>query len=668
MSAYEHTVALDISNIDSLVKPAEDFFEYANGNWIKKAEANHPPEYARWGLFEQLIERNNAILKDILENDLTSGTFEGNSNESKIGLLWQMCMDEAKLQSDDLAPLRNELKAIQKCQSKDALLEKVVELQQIGVKFFISISGEVDRKNSTWNAPHVGCSGLNLPDRDYFLEENERMRGIREKFVNFVNDIFQMISADDAAALGSNVSGTDILALETVLATATPTREDRRDPAKTYTKFATLSDLENHSSEALKWSTFMGLHHLKEEEYVIVENPEFLAAAAKLYETSSLAVLQSYVALQFVLWASAYVAPRLEERVFDFMGRTLSGQAEMKVRWKRSLNIVNAMLGEALGVCFVGKVMQPEAKARALTIVQEISGAFGKRLDNVAAQWMSEATRARAHEKLAGFGCKIGYPDIWRDFSDLELTDCQSLLNIARKCCHFNHAWERSLWHRPVQKHLWEMLPQTLNAYFHPERNEIVFPAAILQAPFFDASCDVAVNFGAFGAVAAHEVTHGFDDQGRQYNAHGELEDWWTEEDAVAFKSRAEVLRTQFDGFKICGENVNGAFCLGENLADLGGLAIAYEALQNYLQKHPEENVSIDGFTPSQRFFLSWAQVWRSIITQENALMRLKADPHAPAQWRVNGPLRNMTEFYEAFSIAPGSFMHLEETDRCGIW
>ena len=212
------------------------------------------------------------------------------------------------------------------------------------------------------------------------------------------------------------------------------------------------------------------------------------------------------------------------------------------------------------------------------------------------------------------------------------------------------------------------MLPQTLNAYFHPERNEIVFPAAILQAPFFDASCDVAVNFGAFGAVAAHEVTHGFDDQGRQYNAHGELEDWWTEEDAVAFKSRAEVLRTQFDGFKICGENVNGAFCLGENLADLGGLAIAYEALQNYLQKHPEENVSIDGFTPSQRFFLSWAQVWRSVITQENALMRLKADPHAPAQWRVNGPLRNMTEFYEAFSIAPGSFMHLEETDRCGIW
>ena len=647
----------DLNNLDRSVSPAKDFYQFAVGGW--RANNPIPEDQVRWGTFEVLQEQNNQILKTILDKAAANKNWPKGSADQKIGDFFATGMDSARIESDGYKPIIPELKKIDAIQNKGELVKLIAEDHLTGIPALFRFYVSVDAKKSSVMAPYLSQGGLGLPDVEYYTKDDSRSKEVRDKYVRHVANMFKLINVDAATA---EKDAQTVLNIEMQLAKVSNTRLENRDPIKTYNKM-TLNNLENISN-GFDWKSYFDNIGVGNLEVVIVSQPKFFKGLSEILDAVSLNDWKIYLKWHLVNDAAGALSSPFVNEEFDFNGKFMNGAKEMQPRWKRILRSVNGAMGELLGQIYVKEVFPPEAKERAEKIVKTLLASMGESIKNN--QWMSDATKEQALHKLSTFGVKIGYPDKWKDYSSLEIARDGYYKNLERA----------SIWARkdnlakigkPVDKTEWGMSPQTVNAYYNPTRNEIVFPAAILQPPFFNQNADDAINYGAMGVVIGHEISHGFDDQGRKYDADGNIKDWWTKDDNEKFQARAKKLIDEFNGFAaIDSFRVNGALTLGENIGDLGGLNVSFNAFKNTDEYKKGE--SIDGFTPAQRFFLGYAQVWAENIRPEALKLRLKTDVHSPARFRVLGPLMNLPEFFQAFDVKPGDPMRNPDDKLVKIW
>ena len=657
----EQNPPLDPKNMDTSVKPGDDFFRYANGAWIKRTEI--PPEYSRWGAFNELIERNNDALHVIAEQASKTQVDPKLAPETqKVGDYYASGTDEKTIDALQTKPLAEEFQRIDAIKDRAALLKAIAHLHTIGVGAFFEFGSGQDAKDSSRDIAQAVQGGLGMPDRDYYTKQDADMKQKREKYVAHVTKMLTLLGepADKAAE-----DAKKILALETKLAEASRTRVQLRDPIKNYNKMD-VRQLQDVTPD-WNWSDYFKTIDLVESGDVNVQQPEFFKAANDLFRSTSLDDWKAYLRWHLINAAAPALSKDFVDEDFNFRERILRGTQQIKPRWKRVILSEDNDIGEALGKLYVGFYFPPEAKARALELVNNLKEALADRIKTL--EWMDEPTKQEALKKLAAFAVKIGYPDKWLDYSLLQIDRGPFVLNALR-ANEFEADRDIKKIGKPVDRTDWGMTPPTVNAYYNSNMNEIVFPAGILQPPFFYANADDAMNYGAIGAVIGHEMTHGFDDQGRQFDAKGNLRDWWTPKSAEEFEKRSAAIVQQYNEYEpLPGLHVNGELTQGENIADIGGVKLAYAALQKALDKHPEERAKkIDGFTPEQRFFLSFAAIWRQKIRDEDQKMRLTTDPHSPAQFRVNGPLSDLAEFQKAFGISDGSPMVRSADKRVNIW
>ena len=647
----------DRSNMDTTVSPAVDFYQYVNGNWIKNNPI--PDEYSIWATFTQLAEENNKVLKKILETAAANKDAKQGSNEQKIGDFYFTGMDTVQIEKDGYNPIKPDLKKVSEINSADDLNKVIAELHREGVSALFNFYSNADAKNSDMTIAELSQGGLGLPDRDYYTNDDARSKEVREKYLEHVAKMLMLIGQDSVTA-GKNTQ--TIMNLETRLAKASMTRVERRDPNKTYNK----TDLKNlvEANPGFEWNNYFELLGLPDPGDINVSQPGFFKEVSAMMNDVSLDDWKIYLTWKVVDNAAAFLSSDFENQNFEFFSKFLQGSKVLPERWKRVLRSINGGLGEALGELYVKETFPPEAKEKANKIVKNLLEAMGERIN--ALEWMSDSTKIMAMKKLHSFTVKIGYPDKWRDYSKLEIKRDSYAANLLR-ASEFAIKRDLDKIGKPVDKTEWGMTPQTVNAYYNPSVNEIVFPAAILQPPFFNKDADDAINYGAMGAVIGHEVSHGFDDQGRQFDADGNLKDWWTKIDAERFKERAQKIIDQFDAYEpIDSMHINGSLTTGENIGDLGGLNVAFTAFTKTDEYKNGEK--IDGFTPVQRFFLAWAQVWRNNIRPQALMLRLKTDPHSPGKYRVNGPLSNMPEFWKAFDVKEGDPMRNSPDKVVKIW
>ena len=655
-TAQEHRKLLDPANMDTTVRPGDNFFLYANGTWLKHNPI--PATETRWGSFNELQENNYKALHELLEDAARMNAAAG-SKEQKVGDFYRSGMDSATIEQAGIAPLNDIMARIDAISDAAGVLGEIAAEHTTGLNQLFNFYVGPDDKDVSRQICQFWQGGLGMPDRDYYFDKDQRTVKIREAYKQYLLKIFTLtgMQPEEAQAAADNV-----YALETKLAAASMTRVEMRDPYKVYHK----SDLAGLGAQTpgLSWTMLFRELKVAGQDSCIVGQPGFFREVGSQLNATPLAVWKQYLKFHLVNKMSAYLSSSFDQASFDFYGRTLRGQQEQKPRWKRVLHEVDGSIGQLLGQMYVDKHFRPEAKQRMLDLVNNLQQTYADRIQRL--DWMSDVTKQKALAKLNTFMKKIGYPDKWKDYSDLAIAGNDYVKNVlASGSFEYNYAINKL--GRPVDRTEWAMTPPTVNAYYNPAFNEIVFPAGILQYPFFDFDADDAVNYGGIGAVIGHEMTHGFDDQGRQYDADGNLHDWWTPEDAVKFTDKAQVVVAQFNSYTVLDSvHVNGQLTLGENLADLGGLAIAYEAFKK--TKQGQSGEAIDGFTPEQRFFLSWAQVWRSSTRPEELAQRIKTDPHSPNELRCNGPLSNMPEFYQAFGIRPGDKMYRAEEIRAKVW
>lgn len=651
---------LNPANLDPNTKPGVDFFRYGNGGWLDKNPI--PAEYSRWGAFEELIERNNNILHGILD-ECAAGQGAKGALRQKVGDFYAAGMDEAAVDAAGTRPLQPEFDRIVGLKDPAELPALVAHLHSLGLGVLFRFDVDADEKDSQNQIVQAGQGGLGLPDRDYYTKDDDRSKTLRAQYEEHVAKMFALLGdAPDKAAADAKT----VLALETELAKASKTRVQLRDPEGNYHKM-TVADLVK-SAPGFDWSAYLSALGARDPGGIDVGQPEFFQRVGQLATERPVEDWRTYLRWHLLRDTAPDLSKAFVDENFRFYGAILTGAKENRPRWKRILRETDAGLGEALGQLYVEKNFTPEAKARALAMINDLKGVLHDRLATL--DWMGADTRAAALRKLDAFTVKIGYPDRFRDYSALEVSRRSHVLNVLA-ANGFEMKRTLAKINRPVDKTEWGMTPPTVNAYYNPTRNEIVFPAGILQPPFFDATADDAVNYGGMGAVIGHEMTHGFDDQGRQYDAQGNLKNWWTDEDLKRFTQRSEAIVKQFDAYvPIEGQHVNGSLTQGENIADLGGSKIAFAALERALDRQGPgaKDKKIDGFTPAQRFFLSWAQVWRSNIRPEALRLRLNTDPHSPGQYRCNGPLANLPEFQAAFGIPDGSPMLRPAAERVQIW
>ncbi|GAB4380033.1 MAG: M13 family metallopeptidase [Calditrichia bacterium] len=649
---------IDPSNMDLTVRPGEDFYRFANGNWLKNNPI--PAEYSRWGSFEILLEKNLKDLRTIFEEAAAQNDAPRGSNIQKIGDFYITGMDSEKIEEQGIQPLQEQFEKIAALKSKPDLQGLIAYFHTIGVNPGFHLFSAQDKKNSEMVIAWLYQGGLGLPDRDYYVKDDDRSREIRREYRKHVARMFMLMgdTTENADRLAETV-----MQMETRLAKASMTRLELRDPQKTYHPMS-LRELDR-LTPAFNWASYFREVGVQATEKINVAQPEFFKEAAKMIRDISLDDWKTYLRWHLIHNAAPYLNSEFVNENFRFYGTFLSGTEKLQPRWKRVLRETSSSLGEIVGQMYVERYFPPRAKTRMVELVNNLKTAFANRIKNV--EWMTEESKQRALEKLAAFGVKIGYPDEWIDYSTLEIQRDSYVMNVLR-ATRFEVRRDLNKIGKPVDRTEWGMTPQTVNAYYHPFLNEIVFPAAILQPPFFNFEADDAVNYGAIGVVIGHEMTHGFDDQGRQFDAQGNLNDWWNKEDEERFKTRAEILVRQYNEFvPVDTFHVNGKLTLGENIADLGGLNIAYDAFQMAKAKNPQTG-KIDGFTPEQRFFLSYAQIWRNNIRPENLKLRLKTDVHSPGEFRANGPLMNMPAFYASFDIKEGDPMYRPESQRAQIW
>ncbi len=652
---------LDPKNMDTSVKPQDDFFLYANGGWIKRTEI--PPEYTRWGSFNELIEHNNDALHDIAEKAQNTKVDPRMAPETeKVGDFYASGMDEKTIESVRTKPLDAEFKAVEAINDRANLLKEIAHLHSMGIDVLFEFGSHPDSKDSTHELAQAAQGGLGLPDRDYYTKTDEASKKLRDQYVAHAAKMLTLLG--DPAPKASE-EARKILALETKLAEASRTRVQLRDPIKNYNKMP-VRQLQDLTAD-WNWNDYFKALNLLTPQDVNVQQPEFFKTADQVFKDTPMDDWKAYLRWHLINAAAPDLSKDFVDEDFNFRERILRGAQQIKPRWKRVIESEDEAIGEALGKLYVAFNFPPEAKARALELVNNLKEALADRIKTL--EWMDQPTKEQALKKLAAMQVKIGYPNKWLDYSLLPIDRGAYVLNEMR-ASQFETNRELNKIGKPVDRTEWGMTPPTVNAYYQPNRNEIVFPAGILQPPFFYANADDAVNYGGIGAVIGHEMTHGFDDQGRQFDADGNLRDWWSPKSAEEFKKRSQAVVKQYNEYEpLPGLHVNGELTQGENIADIGGVKLAYAALQKALDKHPEErNRKIDGFTPEQRFFLSFAAIWRSKIRDEDQKLRLNTDPHSPAQYRVNGPLSDLQEFAKAFNVPDGAPMVRSADKRVNIW
>jgi putative endopeptidase len=650
--------AIDPANMDTAAKPCENFYQYADGGWLKANPV--PADKSRWGAFEQLADHNRDVLKSILDEISARKDWPKGSGEQKVADFYASGIDEAAIEKAGTTPLKPWLAKVDTITGAKSLAVVLGQLRAGGVSAGFSFAVSQDPKESTRYIGSLSQGGLGLPDRDYYLKDDAKSKDIRAGYLAHVAKMLQLAGdAPDVAASGASV----VVDLETKLARASLTRVENRDPQKTYNKM-TLGELQAQAP-GFDWASFFAQAGVTEVPPINVRQPQFFRAFAELSAAESAARWRTYLRWHLVRGAADMLPKAFQDESFAFNGKILNGVPQQEERWMRVQAMTDRVLGEALGQLYVRRTFSPSAKAKMIELVANLRAALKERIEKL--PWMGPATKAQALRKLAAFGVKVGYPDKWRDYSALEITRDSYAANVMR-AQRFESARNLAKLGKPIDRTEWGMSTPTVNAYYSASMNEIVFPAGILQPPFFDPNADDAVNYGGIGAVIGHEMGHGFDDSGSQFDADGNLKDWWTEADRAAYKARTDLLVKQYDAYEaLPGEHVNGKLTLGENIGDLGGLTIAYVALEKTLAAKGRP-APIDGFTPDQRFFLNWAQVWRQTIRDEARRVRLATDPHSPGEFRANGPLTNMPEFAGAFGCAPGSPMVRPENGRTSIW
>ena len=657
------TTGIDLANLDTTAAPGTDFYRFATGGWTD----SHPltAEYARFGSFDQLAENNRVQLRELIENTAAQQNEPG-SIADKIAQMYNSAMDSVSLNAQHTEPIREDLQRIQECFDKEELFRLYAGLQAEGIDGLFGFYIDADIKNSAMNLAQIWQSGLVMGQKDYYLDTDSATTSIREAYKQYMAGLFKYCELEnDEAAVAARVDA--VLAFETELAKASRSRTELRDDEKNYHKMS--YDSLKVAFPGINWSFYFSIHGAKGVKEVSVGQPEFILTVEKLWAETDLAVLKDYVRWQLINAASSFLDDEMRAQNFAFFGTVMSGKQEDRPRWKRAVSSTEGALGEAVGQLYVEKYFPAAAKERMTQLVRNLQVALGQRID--AQEWMSDSTKAVAHEKLDAFIVKVGYPDKWRDYSDLQIGR-NYWENIKAAAIWGIHDMIDKKLNKPVDNTVWYMTPQTVNAYYNPTTNEICFPAGILQPPFFDMQADDAFNYGAIGVVIGHEMTHGFDDQGAKFDKDGNLRQWWTADDTKNFEERTHVMRDFFNKIEVLpGLFANGQLTLGENMADHGGLQVAFQAFQNAKAAAPEasaEETSASRFTPEQRFFLAYAGVWAGNIRDEEIRNRTKSDPHALGRWRVNGALPHIDAWYEAFGITESDPMFVPKAERVTIW
>lgn len=646
---------LNLSDMDTSVNPANDFDNYANGGWKKNNPL--PADRSRFGSFDKLDELVDNQVKGLIKEISNTKQVQGSVGQ-KIGDFYNSGMDTVKIENQGLTPLKPVFDKIDAIQDIAGVQNIIAELHATGISPAFGFGVAPDAKNSTLEVAQIDQGGLGMPDRDYYTNTDARSVELRKAYVKHINTLLKLSGVSEAdAAQQANV----VMTIETRLAKASLTRLEQRDPQKIYNKLE-LNKLVSIAPE-FDWNRYFTNMGIQSPEFVIAGHPEFFTEFSNMLKEVSVNDWKVYLKWNVLNELASYLGKDYQAASFEFYGTAMSGQKVMRPRWKRVLATTSGALSEAIGQKYVAKYFPPEAKQRMLTLVGNLKIALGERIQN--SPWMSDVTKKKAIEKLNAMVVKIGYPDKWRDYSKLEVGTDSYVGNVM--CSgRFETAYNLSKLNKKVDKTEWDMPPQMVNAYYNPLANEIVFPAAILQPPFFSMKADDAVNYGAIGVVIGHEMTHGFDDEGRQFDKDGNMTDWWTAEDAQHFNERAKVLSDEFDQFIVLdGVHADGKLTMGENIADFGGLNVAYTALHKVLTGNEK---TINGFTPDQRFYLSFAHVWAQNIRDKEALRLTKQDVHSLARYRVLGPLPNIPEFLKAFNVKEGDKMYLPESKRAFIW
>src|SRR3954470_8479280 len=646
-----------VENMDRTVEPGKDFYHYAAGTWLKNNPV--PADKSRWSGFEELSERNWKLIRNILEATAADTSAAPKTPTREVGDFFASAMETNRIEKLAFKPIQDDLKRIDKLKTVEGLFKLLADFHERGISGMFGAGVSPDAKNSGIYAFHLSQGGLGLPDRDYYSKDDFAKQ--REDYREHMTKMFRLAGEKPTdAAVHAGV----VLDLETALAKASRTRVQMRDPIANYNKMR-VKDFQA-TNRVCEWKPYFEGSGMATVKEVIVGQPEFFTTIDKMLADRPLSDWKIYLRWHLIRSAAPYLHQAAEDESFAFYGTKLRGQPEQEPRWQRAAHVIDGSIGEALGQLYVEKYFPPQARARMLDLIGNLRVVFQDRLRKL--DWMSDATRQKALAKFERFTQKIGYPDKFRDYSTVKIRRDDFLGNIQRAAI-FESRRETARVGKPVDKSEWHMTPQTVNAYFNPLQNEIVFPAGILQPPFFDVTMDDAVNYGAIGVVIGHEITHGYDDQGRKYDANGNLNDWWTEADAKAFDARAQKVVDQYDAYEpLPGLHVNGKLTLGENIADLGGTSIAYEALQRALAKDPSKRKKIDGFTPEQRFFLSLSHVWRTNCREAEMRRLVTVDPHSPGQFRAVGPHVNVQPFYDAFGIKKGAPMFRSPDLRAIIW
>lgn len=650
------TSGIDLTNLDTTAVQGADFYQYACGGWMKK----HPltNEYSRFGSFDMLAENNREQLKGLIVEIAAGQNAQGTIGQ-KIGDIYKLAMDSVKLNADGVTPIQADLEKIASVKDKSEIVPLMAELAHSGVFPYFSFYVGADIMDSKSNLFQLYQGGISLGEKEYYLDNDDVTVNIRNKYKEHIVKMFQLAGFDEAAAKKKMEAVMDI---ETRIAKASFSAVEQRNPAANYHKMS-LDELKKEIP-GIDWDAFLNGIGVKGVTELSVSQVEPIKEVEKIINSLPVENQIAYMQWSLIDRAAGYLSDDLVAQNFDFYGKTLSGKQTNQPRWKRAVSTVNGVLGEAVGQMYVEKYFPAAAKERMVQLVKNLQTALGERIRNL--EWMGDSTKIKAIEKLNSFYVKVGYPDKWRDYTGLNIEKDSYWANVKR-ATEFELDYMLSKAGKPVDRDEWGMTPQTVNAYYNPTTNEICFPAGILQYPFFDMNADDAFNYGAIGVVIGHEMTHGFDDQGRQFDKDGNLKDWWTAEDAKRFEERAQVMVNFFDSIQVLpGLNANGSLTLGENIADHGGLQVSFQAFKNATKDAPL--LVKDGFTPEQRFFLSYAGVWAGNIRDEQIRLQTKSDPHSLGRWRVNGALPQIGAWYDAFGIKEGDPMYLAPEKRVSIW
>jgi len=650
-------LAINLSNMDTTVNPGDNFYQYVNANWLKNNPV--PEDKSYYGAFTELRDKSIENQKKMINKLIKQKNKEG-TNAQKIADFYSLGMDTNKINELGIKPLQKELDAIESIKTTDNLIDGIAHLHSIGISAAYNFDAEQDLKNSEMVITWLDQGGLGLPDRDYYLEDTDRSKEIRKEYVKHIVKMFQLIGLNKDIATQNSLA---IMDIETSMARASMSRLKRRNPNNLDHKM-TMKELTDFTPN-LNWKRYFSQIGLEKIDELNIASPKFISEINNMISEVSIDDWKIYLQWNLINRAANYLNSEIENEDFAFYGKVLSGQDKMKPRWERVLNSTNRAMGFAVGELYVEKYFPPESKERMLKLVMNLKKVLGERIQDL--DWMEEKTKEKALEKLGKFNVKIGYPDKWRDYGKFAIEDDSYVKNYLR-ANEFEFNRQLNKIGKPVDKDEWGMYPQTVNAYYHPLLNEIVFPAAILQPPFFYKDADDAVNYGAIGVVIGHEMTHGYDDSGRKFDSNGNLNDWWTKQDAEKFNKRTQVVVEQFNKFTVLDSfNVSGELTLGENLADYGGLTISFNAFMKTFD-NKEKPGKIDGFTPEQRFFLSYAKVWRNNIRDKLAQRLIKEDVHSPGKYRVNGGVANIAAWYEAFNIQPEDELYVKKENRLSIW